>query len=410
MESARLSISALTLALLSVLLLVTGPAEAQTETVLYNFTDGTGGGFPLSSLTPDGAGNFYGTADRGGTGGDGVVYELSPNGHGGWKQIALLSLNGGKNGGYPALSSVIYHSGKLYGTAYSGGAHGYGVVFELTFNGKHWEHTVIYNFAGGTLGGYPYASLIMDSDGNLYGSTEGDGNGTDGIVFELTPAGTDWTERLIYDAGTMTGFTGLTIDSAGTIFGVEFNTQNGLSYVVELTPTGNDSWTPTIIHTFTGYPKDGTGAVGNVVLDKEGNLYGATSIGGPKDQGIIYKLTPEKNGKWTEKILYSFKGFDGDKDGANPEAGIVFDPTGNIYGTTSSGGDYTYGTVFELVAPVGEGSYKEKVLWSFDETDGFGPNASLTLDALGNLYGTTAFGGSSQTCGSYCGVAFEVIP
>jgi uncharacterized repeat protein (TIGR03803 family) len=408
MGSSRLSISALTLALLSALL-VTRPAQAQTETVLYNFTDGSGGGFPLSSLTPDGAGNFYGTADSGGSGGHGVVFELSSNGHGGWKQSVLFSFNG-KNGSYPTYSSVLYRSGKLYGTAYSGGAHGYGVVFEVSFNGKHWEHTVVYNFTGGTQGGYPNASLIMDSDGNLYGSTEGDGNGTDGIVFELSPAGTGWSERLIYDAGTTTGFTGLTIDSAGTIFGVNQNAQNGLSYVVELTPTGHDSWMPTVIHTFTGYPKDGTGAAGSVVLDNAGNLYGVTSIGGPKGQGMVYKLIPEKNGEWTEKILYSFKGFASGKDGANPEAGIVFDPTGNIYGTTSFGGDHNDGTVFELVAPVGTGSYKEKVLWNFDNTDGAGPNSGLTLDAIGNLYGMTAFGGSSTSCGSYCGVVFEVVP
>jgi uncharacterized repeat protein (TIGR03803 family) len=138
------------------------------------------------------------------------------------------------------------------------------------------------------------------------------------------------------------------------------------------------------------------------VLDSAGNLYGTTEFGGAKNLGTVYKLSPGKKG-WKEKILYSFKS--GEKDGKVPAAGIVFDATGNIYGTTSGGGDYGLGTVFELVAPVGKGSYKERILWSFGGPDGGRPFDSLILDNAGNLYGTASQGGS----GGY-GVVFEVTP
>jgi uncharacterized repeat protein (TIGR03803 family) len=136
------------------------------------------------------------------------------------------------------------------------------------------------------------------------------------------------------------------------------------------------------------------------VLDHAGNLYGTTLGGGSKNNGTVYELSRGTNG-WSEKILHSFQG--GSNDGSEPFAGIVFDAAGNIYGTTEVGGNPLAGTVYELVAPVGTGGYKEKVLWKFDTTDGYEPVDSLILDSAGNLYGTTPEGGSNGY-----GVVFKV--
>jgi hypothetical protein len=180
---------------------------------------------------------------------------------------------------------------------------------------------------------------------------------------------------VIYN-GTTSFTAGLTIDAAGNIFGISANPQNGYSEVIKLSPNGNGGWNTTVIYTFTA--KGGRAPAGTLVLDHAGNLYGTTTSGNAKS-GTVYKLSPGKK-EWKRKILYTFKG-------STPIAGIVFDTAGNIYGTTVNGGTFDYGTVFELA--VGEGSYNERTLWSFNFTDGYKPFASLILDGTGNLYGTT---------------------
>jgi uncharacterized repeat protein (TIGR03803 family) len=371
-------------------------AQAQTETVLYNFTGGSDGFTPMSRLTSDGAGNFYGTTDFGGLGA-GTVFEFSPNGSGGWKETVLYSFTGGADGSVPYFSYVLFDSeGNLYGTTYGGGSYGYGVVFELSPVGTSWTETVLYSFAGGMDDANPLNGLIMDAAGNLYGRTyvSGGGNGT---IFELSKSGNAWTKQVIYSSAP--GFAGLTMDAAGNIFGVA----NGgaIDLVFELLPNGNGGWNPTVIHTFSGGAKDGLVGEGTLVLDHAGNLYGTTLGGGSKNNGTVYELSRGMSG-WTEKILHSFEG--GINDGSDPFAGIVFDAAGNIYGTTEfGGGNPLAGTVYELVAPVGTGGYKEKVLWKFDKTDGYEPVGSLILDNAGNLYGTTPEGGSNGY-----GVVFKV--
>ena len=387
--------SALTLAVLSALLLIAArPAHAQTETVLYNFTGGSDGGGPQSRLTFDRAGNLYGTTYAGGRLGYGTVFELSPNGSGGWKETVLYSFTGGADGRLPWSYVMFDRKGNLYGTTEAGGTSAYGTVFELSPVGTSWTETVLYSFAGGAGGALPENGLIMDAAGNLYGTTQGGSVG--GGVFELRPSGGGWTEQAIYAANPsyywMTA--ALTMDAAGNIFGASGST------VFELSPNGNGGWNPTVIHTFTGYPEDGIGAEGTPVLDPSGNLYGTTLYGGAEQYGTVYKLSHGEDGEWTEGILYSFKGA---QDGAFPWGGIVLDAAGNIYGTTGGKGMYGCGTVFELVAPVGTGSYEEKVLWSFNGTDGSYLFDSLIPDSAGNLYGTASSGGSSNA-----GLVFEL--
>ena len=375
-------------------LIAGSPAQAQTETVLYNFNS-TDGDNPTAGLTSDGKGNFYGATPLGGDFGNGTVFELSPNGGGGWNETVLHSF-AGADGSYAYANVIFDNLGNLYGTTLGGGVSGRGVVFELSPRGGSWTETVLYSPTKGQVGSYPQTGLIMDPAGNLYGATLRD-------VFELSPSGGDWTARKICSVAALDAIVaGLTIDAAGTIFG------NSIATVFELTPNGKGGWLKHVIHKFAGSPNDGAVAEGIPVLDQAGNLYGTTYAGGLVGYGTVYEMSPEKHEKWTERILYSFVG---GSSGYSPSGGIVFDAAGNIYGTTNQGGTSSAGTVFEL-APVGAGSYSEQVLWSFNGTDGEYPYGTMILDA-GNLYGTTYFGGSTLQggcLGDGCGVVFEVTP
>lgn len=393
------------LALLSAVLLGAAlPALAQTETVLYSFSGGADGSYPLGHLTFDSTGNLYGTTFEGGTYGAGTVFELSPNGNVGWTEVVLYSFTGGADGGNPFLSHVMFDSaGNLLGTASTGGAYGYGAVFELSFIGGTWTETVLHSFGGGSDGDSPINGLIIDTAGNLYGLTNFGGANGFGTVFELTPSLGGWTKKVIYNAETQIGENAaLTIDGAGNIFG------DSLSSVFELLPDTNGSWKSRVIHSFSDR-RGGNFPVGALVFDKAGNLFGTTAGGTNKSHnGIVYELSPTKNGKWTERILFRFTY--GRKEGRSPQGGIVFDDAGNIFGTTIRGGKYgSYhfvfgGTVYELLAPVGKGSYKEKLLWSFNGQNGDTPSCSLILDSAGRLYGTAAGGVGSH------GVVFRVTP
>lgn len=363
------------------------------EIVLYNFAGGSDGVYPESSLTFDSAGNLYGTTNLGGPSGYGTVYELSPNGSGGWNKTVLYSFTGTADGAYPTSNVVFDSAGNLYGKAYGGGANGYGVVFELSLVGGNWTEAVLYNFASDSGNeAYP-GNLIMDPAGNFYGKISAG-------VFELSPSGGGWTERVIYNTAACCMYAGLTMDAAGNIFGATWST------VFELSPNGNGGWNPTVLHIFTGADHDGLWAWGTPVSGPAGNVYGTTCLGGAYNDGTVYKLHPitegKNKGEWTESILHSFKS---GQDGACPMSGLVRDAAGNIYGITTGGGYYGDGTVFELAAPVGKSGYKERVLWSFDGADGLQPYSSLILDGAGNLYGTGMQGGVNTR-----GVVFEVIP
>jgi uncharacterized repeat protein (TIGR03803 family) len=369
-------------------------SHAQTEQVLYNFAGSPDGSQPSSSLTMYN-GNFYGTTYSGGLG-YGTVYELSPNGSGGWTETILYSFCQNQDctdGQNPTYSYVIFdNEGNLYGTAYSGGNYGYGVVFELTPTATApWNETVLYNFANSPDAANPSNGLIMDSAGNLYGIAfaGGDTNGN-GCVFELSPSGGTWTENVIYNINST--YAGLTLGPTGNIYGTTYGS------VFQLTPNGAGGWTPTVLYTFNSADSatEGSNPVGTLVLDSSGNLYGTTEAGGTNNAGVVFKLTPQTTGDWKETLLFSFGGTaQFGANGATPFAGIVFDSSGNIYGTTQAGGKYGDGTVYELVAPAsGKGAYKEHVVFNFNGEDGAQPESSLIVSS-GYLYGTTYGGGSN---------------
>jgi uncharacterized repeat protein (TIGR03803 family) len=344
-----------------------------TESTLFSF-NGTNGKFPEAGLIIDANGNFYGTTLFGGTGNHGTVFKLAPpsTSGGNWTESVLLSFNGANGAGpHDALTMDTDTGGNLlhlYGTAQSGGVYNHGTVFELTppANGTTWPPpSILHSFSGalssGPDGATPlYDSLILAS-GNLYGTTTKGGTNGAGIVFELTP--TTGFETVLYDFGN--GPTdgkapgGLILNSpSGNLYGTTTGGGvNGSGTVFELTPGGE-----TVLYSFGSVP-DGAGPSGPIA-NTRGNLYGTTSSGGT-GAGTVFELTPNGLGGWTEAILYSFNG----SDGNSPLVGLITDASGNLYGTTIQGGIHGKGTVFELSPPTPTsttGNWTESVLWSFN--------------------------------------------
>jgi uncharacterized repeat protein (TIGR03803 family) len=404
--------SVVALAIFGALLLAAHTARAQSESVLYNFTGGLDGAQPEASLTFHN-GNLYGTTETGGILGYGVVFELAPNGNGGWNQTVLHEFALGEippqDGGFPTSNVIFDSAGNIYGTTMFGSAGNCGdcgTVFELTPNGTSWTQTILYSFMAGDDGAHPQSGLIMDAAGNLYGTTSLGGPNNTGTVFELSRSGDTWTEKIIYaipSNDSIGMYAGLAMDGAGNLYGASGAT------VFELSPNGNGGWNPSILATFSPSGKGPFDAEGTLVLDQAGNLYGTSAWGGANNLGTVYKLT-HKNGSWQESVLYSFPA--NRAQGSHPWGGVVLDAAGNIYGTAMTGGlnstycQLTCGTVFEL-SPVG-GSYEEKTLAEFNYIDGSTPMASLVLDSAGKLYGTTFAGGALG--GGIAGTVFEVNP
>lgn len=306
------------------------------------------------------------------------------------------------DGSGPYLGNLVFDSaGNLYGTTEYGGADNVGVVFELSSNGQGWEETVLHSFANdGTDGNKPYSGVIFDKSGNLYGTTTVGGAHNDGTIFELSPgANATWTEKILHsfnDDGkdAAAPYAAPVFDSAGNLYGS--SDAGGAHYVgavYELMPGANGKWTEKTLHSFDDSGKDGWLALTPLIFDSSGNLYGTTLLGGSDDNGIVFELSPGANGKWTEKILHSFNS--NGKDGYESYGGLTFNSAGNLFGTTVSGGKYGPGTVFELI-PGSNGKWTEKILHNFitNPSDGSYPYGTVIFDSAGNLYGMTYAGGS----------------
>ena|SRR6202050_5595054 len=406
------------LAILTVIVFVVG-ANAATETVLYNFSVGAGGSYPYASLVFDSAGNLYGTTGSGGIYGSGTVFELTPDAGGDWTEKVLHNFDpSAEDGNGPAAGLIFDESGNLYGTAAGGGdlscnnGAGCGVVFELSpKTSGGWTEKVLHRF-NGTDGLYPVSSVVLDGAGDLYGTTEGGGAHAFGTVFELVPnARGGWTEKVLHNFNRdakdgVSPFAGVILDEGGNLYGT---TAGGGAYaygtVFELLSKAGGGWKEKILHSFNNNDKDGTGPQASLVFDASGNLYGTTRIGGAHNYGAVFELAPKADGTWAEKVVHSFTF----GDGSNPEGSLIFDSLGNLYGTTFEGGAHNNaGVVFELSPKTGV----EEVLHSFDprnHLDGAGPTAGLIFDASGNLYGTTSEGGTG-TCKYGCGTVFEITP
>jgi len=259
-----------------------------------------------------------------------------------------------RDGFNPDAGLIFDGSGNLYGTTFYGGAYGAGRVFELTpAKDGGWTEKVLHNFGKGTDGFYPYAGLVFDPSGNLYGTTQSGGAYNYGTAFELTPkAGGGWTEKVLHSfnyPNAATPWAGLTVDSSGNLYGTTRSSgAYGVGTVFELTPKAGGGWKEKVLHNFNGSNgKDGASPVAGLISDSSGNLYGTTQSGGTYYVGTVFELTPKAGGGWTEKIVHNFDS-NNHKDGYSPIAGLIIDATGNLFGTTYSGGTYGYGTVFEI--------------------------------------------------------------
>jgi len=369
------------------LTLTTGSWAASKETVLYNFQGGSDGDLPLAGVIFDAQGNLYGTTYLGGDSGFGGVFKLAPNQHGGWTKTELYSFQGDFIDGQGPMGSLVFDKqGNLYGTTVAGGIGdaGEGTVYKLepTQQGP-WKETILHTFDcfSNNDGCEPQSALIFDQAGNLYGTTL-IGGGGDNSTF----------------------------------------CTNGCGTVFKLSPHKDGTWTESLIHTFpkgSGGTPDGQNPYASLIQDSAGNLYGTTWVGGPDDEGVIFRLAPRSKGKWKETVLFSFHDLiNNPPDGANPYAGLLIDKAGNLYGTTRDGGGKVTGggVVFQLT-PTTKGEWKEKVVHAFPSPryhDGELLMTGLIADAAGNLYGAAPFGGGKQesNCTDYdgCGVVFKLSP
>jgi len=379
-----------------------------SKSTLYNFgasyTDGIG---PSGRLSFDAAENLYGTTELGGQN-SGTVFELSKKN---WSETILYSFTG-SDGQQPEAGVVFDANGNLYGTTLWGGIPGCecGTIFELTMgtNGD-WHETPLHIFQGGRDGGKPFGEVIFDSRGRLYATTEFGGDLDEGTVLQLTPDQSGhWRKKEIFAFPSGDGAvpqSNVALDKSGNIYGTTSLGGNcdpythdqiyGCGTVFELSLASDGKWNRKLLHQFARHSStDGQYPTGGLIFDQSGNLYGTTSNGGAYGAGTVFELSPQADGAWTEQILYNFHG---SPDAAGPTGSLIFDAAGNLYGTTNWGGncvqDWCYGTVFEL-SPSANG-WTESVLYRFtDGSDGASPEAGLTFDGTGNLYGAAYSGGS----------------
>lgn len=406
-------------------LTISASSLSQTFTVLHTFT-GDDGLSPYSGVTVDRAGNLYGTTKYGGmsgcTLGCGVLFKLAPQGSG-WNFTPLYKFTGPSDGKAPIARIVFGPDGRLYGTTFLGGTlANAGTVFTLTppptacRTPCSWIKTTIWSFEqfeddDGRAPGY--GDLVFDSAGNIYGTTEEGGTSQEvcgpgcGTVYMLSRSQGSWNETLIYQFGDGPGFhpyAGVTFDSNGNLYGTTlYGGQVNWGVAYKLAPS-NGSWSPTILHNFSPESDGGVPSAG-LLPDNAGNLYGATGSSGPDGGGTVFQLSP--NGMdWTFQLLHSFD------YPAHPFANLTMDAAGNLYGTSLEGGIFRHGNVFKLTRTGDSWTYTS--LYDFTGgSDGNSPYGSVALDAAGNLYGTAENGGTEAgDCLSThgCGVVWEITP
>jgi uncharacterized repeat protein (TIGR03803 family) len=266
----------------------------EKETVLYSFAGGKDGADPAAGLVLDANGNLYGTTSQGGSNGNGTVFELAApkTKDGNWTESVLYSFGKGKDGSVPVGGVTLDAAGNLYGTTSAGGAHAYGTVFQLV-PGTIWKENILHSFQNEDDGAVPYSGLISDKAGNLYGAATEGGTGGGGTAFELTPANGTWTFTVLYSVpgwGISGSFRNVVLDTSGNLYGTthcDGNYEAGTVY--ELTPS-DGTWTNTVLYNFTG-DADGLYSFSNLVL-AGGKLYGTTKYGGANGNGVIFEVTP----------------------------------------------------------------------------------------------------------------------
>ena len=458
----RTLLASRSLVLLAIAVSLASAASAEwKEKVLYSFQGGaTDGALPAGGVVFDAAGNLYGATTQGfglcPPAQCGSVFQLAPPAKQGdpWTETVLHVFTGNSNGDgdTPAGGLIIDSLGNLYGTTAYGGTGdcillgtkvGCGTVYEMTppqTKGGKWTEAVLYSFPTAKQGYLPNGDLVLDTAGNLYGATMfGGGHGTTcdefyqycGAVFELSPPkkkGGKWTEKVLHgfkggtDGANPNG--GLVFDIKGAIYGTTFaggnencksDTSVGCGTAFELRPpTSNGAlWKEIVIHHFKRDTSDGGNPMAGLRFDGAGDLCGTTLNGGPGQYGTIFSLKrPSKEGgNWAESVLHSFN--DG-QQGAGPSASITFDAGGDLYGTTAIATSRSAkGNVFRM-----KPTDRKLSAWAFSalytfagDPDGATPSAGLVFGSGGAVFSTTQDGGTGQSCGSEgCGTVFEVSP
>jgi uncharacterized repeat protein (TIGR03803 family) len=383
-----------TVVLLSALFVTVVSGHAQTLTVLHTFTSRPDGLTPIGGVVMDQSGNLYGTTAQGGTGTQGTVFKIDSSGN----EMVLHSFVSRPDGLDPEAGLVIDSSGNLYGTTELGGSQGKGTVFKIDSSGNE---TVLHSFlCCPPLGKNPVAGLIFDGAGNLYGTAQNGGeHGQNGTVFKLSPSG---TLTVLHDFNVIIGDGSdprgtLLLDPAGNLYGTTYQggTQNqGTVFLID------NVGQYFVLYSFgsTVGLDDGKWPTAGVVRDQSGNLYGTCSQDGAFNGGTVFKI--DTSGNYT--VLHNF-GAPGD-DGQWPLGGLAIDANGNLYGTTVSGGAFAQqGTVFKID---NAGNYS--VLHSFNGNDGSSPAAGVIVGADGNLYGTCSQGGAGNGFHGIGGTVFKL--
>lgn len=386
--------------------LATAPAPSQTFSVLYEFTGGPDGSDPIG-VTVGPSGVLYGSAVFGGAHSAGTIFKLNHI-KSSWIFSPLYEFTGGGDGLQPSGGVTIGPNGALYGTTVFGGTDSFGVVFELRPPPAvcksvlcYWNETVLHSFTGAPDGEYPtWVNLVFDHAGNIYGTTFDGGAGpAGGIVFELSPSGSGYTENILYHfssaADGSNPSSGVVLDSAGNLYGTTTyggtgdECEGNCGTVYQLVPSGGN-WTENVLVDF--HAGNGESPLFNPIVDASGNVYGTAYV--------AYKLTPSGGG-FTYSIISS----------SGCQSPLVEDAAGNLYGTCENGpGSGGAGWVYELTNCSQTCTVVD--LHDFNGTDGAGPFGFLSLDANGNLYGTTVAGGTGGNgCNNGgCGVVWEITP
>ncbi len=361
------------------------PVSAQMFTVLHTFTGGGDGGIP-GGLILDRAGNLYGATATGGLNGGGTVFRLKHT-NSGWLVNPLYEFNWNNGGGGPDGSIVLGPDGNIYGAV--GTQSGFGAIYKLQpppsackTSVCYWTGTILYNFGAAPDGHQPNGDLLFDSAGSIYGTTEAGGANGFGAIFKLIPVGSSWTESVIYsfmggDDGNQPQ-DGVVMDSAGNLYGTTRfggvqNCSDGCGTVFELSPSGG-GWTEQVIYRFQGVP-DGYAPWVGLTIDSSGNLYGTTYDGGDGDGGTVFELSPV-GGSWNYNVLYNVV-----SNGGGPRSRMAMDAAGNLYSTIIFGP-----TLFKLSYSGDSWIYTD--LHNFSNNDGTYPEGNLAIDNQGNVYGT----------------------
>lgn len=395
-----------------------GSSASAAATTLYSFAGPNGAG-PLSGVTYGPDGTLYGTTVFGGKHNDGIVFELTPDGGAGYTETILQTFGGRGNGAKPGGDVVVDSHGDLFGVTVIGGADDQGTAFELVPSGSRYVEEVIHTFTGGTDGGQPIGTPVINRVGDLFGVTQFGGTTNGGVAYELMPSAHGYSEQILHNFpfGQALPQAGLTMATNGSLYGTGYGAgdvhTDGL--VFRLRP-GRKRWMYTDLYDFKG-GTDGSNPFATLTIDaRSGTIFGTTVYGGGAGgEGTVFELAPDGVG-YTEKVLHAFN----PSEGALLEAPVLLRPNGHLFGTATGGGTGCgagCGTVFELV-PSGS-TYSFRTIYRFTgPPDGAEPEwGALVAEPNGDLLGTTRSGGTAQSCSdggpggvTGCGTLFAISP